>query len=184
MSNVQLNLNFKESQTLALASLPAMTYGDANYTLPTKTNEDFLLSWTSSNTSVVAVSNGQLVIKGAGSATVTASNSGSDYYNAFSKSYTVTVAKAPLTIKAGDYTKKQGEAMPTFAPTFEGFKNGETKSVLTKQPTISCEVRVNSVPGEYAVTVSGAQATNYEITYINGIFTVTQADLVTLTARS
>ena len=185
MSNIQLNLNFKkESQTLALASLPDMTYGDANYTLPTKTNEDFILSWTSSNTSVVAVSNGQLVVKGAGSTTVTASNSGSDYYNAFSKSYSVTVSKAPLTIKAGNYTKKQGEAMPTMTPTFEGFKNSETKSVLTKQPTISCVVRVNSVPGEYAVTVSGAQAKNYAITYVNGTFTVTQADPVTLTARS
>ena len=96
----------------------------------------------------------------------------------------VTITKASLTITAGTYTKKQGEAMPEFTLSYEGFKNNETKDVLTKQPTVSCEATVASAPGEYPVTVSGAEAQNYSISYTNGKLIVTEADLITITAKS
>ena len=96
----------------------------------------------------------------------------------------LTITQAPLTITAGTYTKKQGEAMPTFAVTYSGFKNGETESVLTKQPVISCEATVASAPGEYPITVSGAEAQNYGISYVAGKLVVTDADPVTVTANS
>ena len=86
---------------------------------------------------------------------------------------TLTITKAPLTISAGSYTKVEGEANPTFTPTFSGFKNGETKNVLTKQPTITCTATTASTPGSYPVTVSGAEAQNYSISYVNGTLTVT-----------
>lgn len=38
--------------------------------------------------------------------------------------------------------------------------------------------------GKYAITISGAEAQNYEITYVPGELTVTEADPVTLTAKS
>ena len=96
----------------------------------------------------------------------------------------LTITQAPLTIRAGDYTKQEGEANPTFTPTFSGFKNGETKSVLTKQPTISCSATTSSPAGTYPVTVSGAESQNYSISYINGTLTVTVSDDVTIQARS
>ncbi|MBR0049256.1 MAG: BspA family leucine-rich repeat surface protein [Prevotella sp.] len=86
---------------------------------------------------------------------------------------TLTVTRAPLTISAGNYTKQEGSANPTFTPTFSGFKNGETKSVLTKQPTVSCEATTSSPAGTYPVTVSGAEAQNYSISYVSGTLTVT-----------
>ncbi len=85
---------------------------------------------------------------------------------------TLTITKAPLTIKAGDYSKKQGEENPVFTATYEGFKNAETEDVLTTKPTISCEATKDSPVGEYEITVSGAKATNYEMTYINGTLTI------------
>lgn len=85
---------------------------------------------------------------------------------------TLTITKAPLTISAGNYTKKQGEENPTFTPTYKGFKNNETEAVLTKQPTISCSATKDSPAGTYDVTVSGAEAQNYEITYKNGTLTI------------
>ena len=88
---------------------------------------------------------------------------------------TLTITKAPLTIKAGTYTRKQGEVNPEFTLSYEGFKNNETKDVLKKQPTVSCNATESSVPGKYPVTVSGAEATNYEITYVNGTLIVTAA---------
>ena len=85
---------------------------------------------------------------------------------------TLTITKAPLTISAGNYNKVEGEDNPTFTPTFSGFKNGETKSVLTKQPTITTTATKTSPAGNYPVTLSGAEANNYTITYQNGILTV------------
>jgi hypothetical protein len=96
----------------------------------------------------------------------------------------LTITKAPLTIKAGSYSKKQGEANPDFTLTYEGFKNNETEAVLTKKPTVSCEATKDSPTGDYTVTVSGAEAQNYEITYVNGKLTITEADPVFITARS
>ena len=96
----------------------------------------------------------------------------------------LTITKAPLTISAGNYTKKQGEAMPKFEATYEGFKNGETVAVLIKKPVFSCEATAASAPGEYPVTVSGAEAQNYNINYVAGVLVVTEADPVTVTAKS
>ena len=87
---------------------------------------------------------------------------------------TLTITKAPLTISAGNYTKKQGDAMPEFKASYSGFKNGETEAVLTKQPVFSTEANESSSPADYVVNVSGAEATNYDITYQPGTLTVTE----------
>ena len=97
---------------------------------------------------------------------------------------TLTVTKAPLTITAKNYTIKQGAALPSFEAEYTGFKNGETSSVLTTQPTISCSATSGSAPGTYDITISGASATNYNITHVKGTLTITQADPVTVTATS
>jgi len=96
----------------------------------------------------------------------------------------LTVEKAPLTIAAGTYTKKQGDPLPEFTLTFDGFRNNETKDVLTKQPVVACEADEASAPGEYAVKVSGAEAANYAITYTDGKLIVTEADAIVVTAKS
>ena len=90
----------------------------------------------------------------------------------------LTITKAPLTVNAGNYTKQEGEANPTFTPTFSGFKNNETKSVLTKQPTVTTTATASSPAGTYLVTVSGAEAQNYSISYVNGTLTVTPKTVV------
>ena len=95
-------------------------------------------------------------------------------YNVHFENGTLTITKAPLVISAGSYTKKQGDAMPEFKASYSGFKNGETESVLTKQPVFSTEANESSSPADYVVNVSGAEATNYDITYLPGILTVTE----------
>jgi len=86
---------------------------------------------------------------------------------------TLTITKAPLTISAGNYTKKEGEDNPEFTPVFTGFKNNETKAVLTKQPVVTTTATKASKAGSYTVSVSGAEAQNYSISYQTGILTVT-----------
>ena len=103
-------------------------------------------------------------------------------YNDTYVSGTLTIVKAPLTISAGNYSKRQGEVNPTFKATYKGFKNGETESVLTIKPKISTTVNMSTVPGKYDVLVSGAEAQNYDISYVQGTLTVTSVAAVIVTA--
>lgn len=90
----------------------------------------------------------------------------------------LTITKAPLTVKAGSYTKKAGEENPAFTLTYDGFKNGETEAVLTKQPTVSCPATIDSPVGDYDVIVGGAEAANYDISYVNGKLNVTGSEVI------
>lgn len=86
----------------------------------------------------------------------------------------LSVTKAPLIISAGNYTKKQGDAMPKFKVSYSGFKNAENETILTKQPVFSTDATESSSPADYVVNVSGAEADNYDITYLPGILTITE----------
>ena len=88
---------------------------------------------------------------------------------------TLTITKAPLTISVNSITKYQGDPMPELTVTYSGFKNGETESVLITLPTITCVATAESPSGTYPITVSGAESQNYEITYVNGALTVSEA---------
>ena len=184
--NYQMNIcepHTSVSQSLALTTLPSKTYGDAAITLPQTTKEGLTLTWKSSNTAVATVSGNVLTVRNAGTATITASQAGNYTYLPFSREFTFTVNKASLTITADNQTKKQGEANPTFTVRYSGFKNGENYSVLTKKPTVTCSATTSSPAGTYPITVSGAEAQNYNISYINGTLTVTAADAVIVTAK-
>ena len=97
---------------------------------------------------------------------------------------TLTVEKTPLTISGGEYTMKQGDPLPELQAVFEGFKNGETAEVLTAQPVLTTEATSTSAPGAYPVVVSGAEAQNYEISYVVGSITITEADAITVRVNS
>ena len=93
---------------------------------------------------------------------------------------TLTISKAPLTITAKSYTIKQGESLPNYEVTYKGFKNGENENVLDKTPTITCEATSNSAPGDYIISVSGAEAKNYNISYAEGRLTIeSPANIIT-----
>ena len=85
----------------------------------------------------------------------------------------LTITKAPLTIAAKSYSIKQGKDLPQYELEYSGFKNNETKDALSKQPNVTCEASAFSLPGMYDIIVSGAEATNYEISYEKGTLTIT-----------
>lgn len=91
---------------------------------------------------------------------------------------TLTITKAPLTIKARDYTIKQGEPLPEFEVEYEGFKNGEYVYALNTLPTLSTTATSDSEPGKYQITVSGATAENYAISYVAGTLTIEGPDFI------
>ena len=86
--------------------------------------------------------------------------------------FDVKIAKAPLKVSIGNYEIVEGEAIPAFDAKYEGFVNNETADVLTTKPSISCEATNSSPAGEYKVKASGAEAKNYEITYVDGKLTI------------
>ena len=94
----------------------------------------------------------------------------------------LTVKPAAVTVSAGTYTMKQNEPRPTFKATYSGWKNDDTEAVLTKQPTFATTAPADNKPGEYEVTVSGAEAKNYTFTYVSGKLVITAADAITIVA--
>ena len=94
---------------------------------------------------------------------------------------TLTITKAPLTITAKNYTIKQGDALPTFEVTYEGFRNNETSAVLTKQPTITTNATSTNKAGVYEINASGAEAQNYDISYSKGKLTIEAVEITPIT---
>jgi len=166
--------NILSEQTLDLSEIPILTYGDS-YSLPATTNEGLVLSWTMADPTVAAISNGMVNALNVGTTTVTATQTGNDEYMPFTKSFTITVNKAPLTVTANDATKTYGAANPTFSVSYSGFVNGDDSSVLTNQPTVTTTATQSSDVGTYPITVNGAVAANYEMTYVPGTLTITKA---------
>ena len=104
----------------------------------------------------------------AGTATVSVTDKEGGHYTFESVRKTFTIAKAPLTIFAGDYDIFEGDKFPEFTPRYDGFVNNETEAVLTAKPIISCNATTTSKPGDYTVSVGGAKAANYNITHKSG----------------
>lgn len=90
---------------------------------------------------------------------------------------TLTVNKAPLTIRAENAERVYGDENPKYTYAYEGFKNEETMDVLTNRPSATTEAIATSAVGTYDIVPGGAEAQNYTISYKNGTLTVTKAPL-------
>lgn len=99
-----------------------------------------------------------------------------NWISSFNLNASFNISKAKLTVIANDATKKYGEENPEFTCSFFGFKNNETKDVLTKQPTIETTATITSSVGTYPIIPYGAEARNYSFTYERGKLNVTKAD--------
>lgn len=84
----------------------------------------------------------------------------------------LTITPATLTVTAKSYSREYGTANPVMEYTIKGFRNREKAEVLTKQPIIECDANELSPAGEYEIRVSGAEAQNYEFTYVSGTLTI------------
>jgi len=88
---------------------------------------------------------------------------------------TLTVSKAPLTIKVSDAIRKEGEPNPEFTLTFDGFRNNDDKYSLDVLPNIICDATILSVPGVYPITLEGGEDHNYEYKLKNGTLIIEEA---------
>lgn len=89
----------------------------------------------------------------------------------------LTVEPYALTLTAKSYTRNVGEENPVFEFTNSSLRNREKiDDVLLTRPTIECDAKADSPAGTYEIRIYGAEATNYEISYVNGTLTVIDPD--------
>lgn len=172
----------RQAQTITFDALPVKTYGAPDFSTGATISSNLAINYTSSNPAVATVVNGIVQIKGVGTTTITASHPGdANYEPAADKSQDLIVNKAPLTITAKNKTKLVGQPNPELEIVYTGFVKGDTNTVLTTQPTISTTATTISPEGTYPITVTGATAVNYNITFVAGVLTITPLPPQTIT---
>ncbi len=172
--NGTLTVQPRVTQTITFNAPPTKTYGNADFAAgATSTNGTIPITYTSSNTGVATIIGSNIHIVGAGTSTITASQAGSaGFFPATDVARTLTVNKAALTIRVRDTIRVYEQPNPPFTITYTGFVLGETNTNLTSQPVATTAAIINSSPGNYPITLSGATSNNYTITYTNGTLTV------------
>jgi len=159
----------KEPQNIVLADIPTKTYGDGEFALDvTPDDESNLTNFTyvSDNTNVATIDEtGDVTIVGAGEAVISVTEAGNDDYAKTTVAKTLVVNKKGLEIKVDDVVITYGDEINTDI-TYTGFITGENENVLTKQVKLSGYL-LKPNAGEYDVILSGAEADNYEISYVN-----------------
>lgn len=172
----------QQPQSISFGPLTAQTYGAADLDPGATASSGLVVTYASSNTNVATIVNGKIHITGAGTTTITASQIGTNAWSAaLDVSQSLTVNKAALTIKADNKTRLMGQPNPAFTLTYTGFVYGETNTVLITQPVATTVADINSLSGNYDITVSGANANNYNIIYIKGVLTIDPLTAQTIT---
>jgi hypothetical protein len=117
----------------------------------------------------------------AGTHTITASGGTAENYAITDLNDTLTVSKAPLTVRADDKTKIYGAADPILTYTVSGsLYYGDSYSVISGV-VLSTASGAAATAGAHAIAATGGTAANYVITDVAGTLTVSKAPL-TVTA--
>lgn len=166
--------NVKTDQSITFNPLAAKTYGDADFGPGATTSAGLQINYSSDNTAIASIVNNSVHLAGAGSANITAEQTGDDFYNAATAvQQPLTINKAALTITGKDEQVLQGTAIPALTVLYSGFVNGDTEASLTTLPTVTTTATSTSPVGPYDIIVSGAASPNYNITYVKGTLTIT-----------
>lgn len=137
------------------------TYGDANFNVTTPTsNATGTFSYVSSDSNVVSISGSTVTIVGAGSATITATQTTDTNYLSGSSSTTITVAKAAATLSAmPPITKNFGDiAFTLVAPTSAA--TGAVTFASSDTNVVSISGNTITIIGAGTATVTATQATD------------------------
>lgn len=87
-----------------------------------------------------------------------------------SRIVTVTVTTVTVTVTASSPTVVYGSEIPDITPSYVGFLNGDT---VSQEPTCTTDYTATSPAGSTpATSCSGAIASNYEFSYVQGTVTV------------
>jgi gliding motility-associated-like protein len=182
----------KAAQIITFPDLPeTVTYGDPDFAPGAASNAyaglpagQLSVEYSVSNpsgTEVIAVSADRrtIIVKNAGTATVTAIQNGDGNYNAATPvSRTVMVNKARLNVRAANASREYGDPNPGLAVEFtSGFRNNDTKNSLTNIPQAISDATASTPAGNYPIRVVAGEEKNYTYITAAGVLDITRAKL-------
>lgn len=175
---VQRELNVgKSGQEIIFPEISAKTYGDEPFSLGATASNGLAVTYSSSAPSVISISGSTATIRGAGSAVITATQSGNNNYESASEKITVTVEKAPLVATADNQSRVYGDENPEFTITWNGFVNGDSAAELDEVPAVTTKADINSNIGTYDIVIAPFTDSNYSLILRNGVLTIEKATL-------
>jgi len=148
-------------QTITFPVLPTPAYGDPPVDVAPTVDSGLPLANTASGSCTGALV--RLFLVGAGTCTLTSSQSGSFAYYPATVTATLPVAPATLTVVPDPATGTVGAVLPTLGYHLTGFRNGDPASVVTGSAVCTTTAGPNSFRGTYAVScaVGTLAAANY-----------------------
>jgi hypothetical protein len=172
-------------QTITFPTLNSpVTYGISPISLDATASSMLAAQYLVSSTSPATINGSNLVVTGAGTIDVTASQpggtngSGVTYAVATPVTQHIIVDKAQLTVTANDASKVYGQPNPVFSATFSGFIPPDTLATsVIGQPAFSTTATTNSPDGPYPIVITqGNLASNnytFANAFVNGTLTIT-----------
>lgn len=153
------------------------TYGDGPFGFIATADSGLPVSFTLVSGPIL-LAGSKVNIKGAGSVTIRASQSGdATYAPAPDVELTFDILTAPLTVAADNKFRPYGATNPPLTLTYTGFVYGETNDVLATLPTVQSSAAPTNDVGLYPIVVFGGSDTNYSFSYVTGQLNVTSAPL-------
>jgi gliding motility-associated-like protein len=165
----------KANQSISYNPLPGLKYGDTDIDPGATASSGLKITYSSDNPGIASIISGVIHITGAGSAVITASQSGNKNYNAAPDiPHTLSVSKVNLTFTADNKSRVYQAQNPVLTFLSSGFVYGESQSVLDVLPIIRTTAVQDSPVGSYPITITGGNDKNYNYFYIPGTLTVTK----------
>ena len=118
-----------------------------------------------------------------GNYTITPSGAEAENYTFTYKNGLLKIEKRDLRVIPDNLSRLYGDNNPTLTLQYEGFVNGNTVSNISTRPTATTIATQTSPIGNYEITCSGGNATNYNFIYEKGNLEITKAPL-TITAHN
>ncbi len=190
--NLLWKADAKLQQTITFAPLSTVSYGTGPIALTATASSTLTVQYSVSTTpSGIAHLNGtEVVVTGAGSVSVTASQPGDNVYLAaapVTQSFTVT--QAQLTVTANPASRAFGQPNPAFTATITGFVNGDTVNtpgVIFGAPAFATSATLSSPQGTYPIipspgTLTSANYTFPPANFVPGVLTVIGSTPQTIT---
>ncbi|GEM_PF-1393607 len=157
-------------QEITFPELAPANYGDGPIDLLATSTYNLKITYSSSDESVATIdgNTNDLIIQGAGEATITAMQIGNDSVSvAADVEQVISISKAAITITADDQIISYGDPIPDFTYQISGFEYDDTEEDLDTPVTTETTATESSAIGTYPITVGGATSGNYDITFVD-----------------
>lgn len=169
ISNIISVTTTKETQTITFDSLPAVTYGDPDFSLTATASSGLTVSYVSSEVTVATVTDGTVTIVGPGTTSIIAMQDGDDEYEAADPVVQdLLVNIKPLTVMGATAADKVYDGMDEAVlsgGTLEGIVGADDVSLADATSGTFAQTDVGTgIVVATAMTLSGTDAAKYSIT--------------------